>query len=203
MLKGIDAVLYSQLAELLGLEVKVRLAVDQQRIDNGFDDWEEEEEEMDQQDYDDEMLDEQYDDPDEMDEEELAERVAARSERDARRAEKEQLEAEEKERDSDDDTKRVVYVSSVMRPTANSGVNVAEEGCRELPMESLLPNYKRYGQRVTWLNDAADSSSSEFAVSYEVCGNEPCSAWLYTQVALLVHIPPYEARAAESKAETA
>ena len=96
-----------------------------------------------------------------------------------------------------------MYVSDVMQPSADSGFNAGEESARELPMEQVLPHFSRLRQRVLWLNGDKGHGSREFAVSYDLMGNEPCSAWLYTEIAMIVFVPRYSARRAAGQARAA
>ena len=129
MLKGLDALVYSQLAESLRLSVKVRLVAENEDEDGG---------------------------------------------------------------------NKQCYVSDVMQPVVNSG-HVDQEG-ESTTVPDVLPHFEPLHRPVVWLNGC--DASRETSAAYATYGNEPGSDTAYTEVALLVHIPRYEAARAEAGEDT-
>ena len=102
--------------------------------------------------------------------------------------------AEHSHDEADDATQPFVYVSDVMQPADNcaaSCVDVDNEAMDARDIRDLLPRFTRYRQPVAWLNGSSDDGSRELSVSYPTYGNESSSDCLYTEVALLVRVPPY------------
>ena len=129
MLKGLDALVYSQLAKLLRLKVKVRLVAESEDEDGG---------------------------------------------------------------------NKQCYVTRVMQPVVNSG-HVDQEG-ESTNVPDVLPHFEPLHRPVVWLNCC--DASRETSAAYATYGNEPGSGTAYTEVALLVHVPRYEATGAEVGEDT-
>ena len=89
--------------------------------------------------------------------------------------------------DERDDNARL-YVSGVMTAAGDSGF-CSNDDVRFDMQQILGRRFQPFHQPVCWLN--GDRGSREFAASYTTYGNEPGSASMYTEVALLVHVPAY------------
>jgi len=86
-----------------------------------------------------------------------------------------------------------VFVSDVMQPANNCSDITVDEDNEPLStfVNELLPHFAPFRQPVTWLNRAHDHGNRELSVAYPTWGNEASSDCLYTEVALLLHVPPY------------